>query len=195
MIESKIVTYLIEQLVNPAGSGSLTGAVVALLMVKRYLAGIELIIPLMKKPCSGLRTLLVDSKSQIFENPRSAKSLRFLINAEKLIIPNNFICNFVQRNLPLLSWTGITLGSSSSSLKNKIHINLKGETNSFMRYCKTVREFSIKIDNTHTKKNHAYIVQIDKYIAKLTHYSNTVTKYVNNNDFTLNFTIIMKFIL
>ena len=64
-----------------------TGAIVALLIVKLQLAGIELIRPIMKKPRSGLRFSLVENKSQIFK--------RFLINAEKLFIQNNFICNFV----------------------------------------------------------------------------------------------------
>ena len=73
-----------------------TCAIVALLIVKLQLAGIELIRPIMKKPRSGLRFSLVENKSQIFKSPKSAISLRrFLINAEKLVIQNNFICNFV----------------------------------------------------------------------------------------------------
>ena len=47
------------------------------LIVKRHLAGIELIRPITKKPCSGLRFSVVENKSQILINPKSAISLRY----------------------------------------------------------------------------------------------------------------------
>ena len=68
---------LLIRIAGESGSGSITGAVVALLIVKCQLAGIELIIPIMKKPCSGLRFSLVENKSQIFKNHKSAISLRY----------------------------------------------------------------------------------------------------------------------
>ena len=58
---------IIIRIAGESGSGSITAAVVALLIVKRQLAGIELIIPIMKKSCSGLRTFSVENKSQFFK--------------------------------------------------------------------------------------------------------------------------------
>ena len=52
-------------------------AIVALLIVKSQLAGIELIRPIMKKPCTGLRFSLVENKWQFFLNPKSAISQRY----------------------------------------------------------------------------------------------------------------------
>ena len=68
---------LLIRIAGESGGGSITGAVVSLLTVKRQLAGIELIRPIMKEPCSGLRFSLVENKSKIFKNPKSAISLRY----------------------------------------------------------------------------------------------------------------------
>ena len=67
---------LLIRIAGESGSGSIIGAVVALLIVKRQLTGIELIRPIMKKSYSGLRFSAVEIKSLIFKNPKSAISLR-----------------------------------------------------------------------------------------------------------------------
>ena len=53
---SKIETKLLRiRIAGESGSASIAHATVALLIVKRQLGGIELIIPIMKKSCSGLK--------------------------------------------------------------------------------------------------------------------------------------------
>ena len=59
------------------GRGESTGATLAVRINKRHAAGMELILLIIKKLCSGLSyALSTENKSQILQKPRFAISLR-----------------------------------------------------------------------------------------------------------------------